>query len=145
MSLLRYWEIYDEAWELIEDLVDIGEDGRDWNFNFWLYTFMAGGSGSAGVIGAANVLVRKLRALECSYSDLSTSQRASFAPSFRRTLTSGEWAMRNRWRPLLMMAGPNMTTYRRLFLEPIEASLPDRRLSNEESCVEAGEPSLLFR
>lgn len=38
---IAFWNVYDQCWEIIEDFVDIREDGQDWNFNFWLYAAMA--------------------------------------------------------------------------------------------------------
>jgi hypothetical protein len=113
-SLLRYWEMYDEAWELIEDLVDLGEDGLDWNFNFWLYRYMADAAGECGAAGVAPVLARRLRSLVDAYSDLSADMRSSLGISFRRTLDAGNWAFRNQWRPQAMSEKRKMTTYKRL-------------------------------
>jgi hypothetical protein len=106
--------MYDEAWELIEDLVDLGEDGLDWNFNFWLYGYMAGVAGEWGASGAAPVLVRKLRSLVDAYSDLSADMRSSLGVGFRRTLDAGNWAFRNQWRPQAMSEMRRATTFKRL-------------------------------
>jgi hypothetical protein len=83
--ILRYWNLYDQCWELIEDILDIGEDGTDWNFNFWLYSFMAGGDPVASVMASCRVLWMKLAQLEDAYYRLPTEHLSVMAGSFRAT------------------------------------------------------------
>jgi hypothetical protein len=87
-KVLRYWELYDQCWELIEDVLDIGEDGTDWNFNFWLYSFMAGGRAEEGVFAARAALWRKMAELDDSYRRLPSDVSRAVADSFNSTLAA---------------------------------------------------------
>lgn len=61
---MAFWNLYDQCWELIEDVLDLDEDGGDWNFNFWLYLLMSGQAPDGGVVEVAALLERKLSELE---------------------------------------------------------------------------------
>lgn len=88
-SVLDFWASFDECGELIEDLTDIAEDGKDWNFNFWLYSYMAQGDVAQSIIGASHTLRSKLYALEDSYLRLPDVERARYATVVRRALRAG--------------------------------------------------------
>lgn len=92
--LLRYWEIYDQCWELIEDVLDIKEDGADWNFNFWLYSFMAGNDPMAGVTASCRVLWLKVAELEEAYSRLPSGLSGTLAGSLHATSLAATLARR---------------------------------------------------
>lgn len=89
-SVLDFWASYDECGELIEDLADVKEDGRDWNFNFWLYSYMAGGSVTRSIVGASQALRRKLAALEAAYLMLPDAARYNYAGVMKATLRAGQ-------------------------------------------------------
>lgn len=93
-SVLNFWMAFDECGELIEDLADITEDGRDWNFNFWLYSYMAKGDVTRSLTGASRTLRQKLAALEEAYMKLPNFDRDRFAGVLRRTLTAGAVTLR---------------------------------------------------
>jgi hypothetical protein len=88
-SVLKFWASFDECGELIEDLADITEDGKDWNFNFWLYSYMAEGDVARSIIGASHTLRRKLAALEDAYMKLPDVDRTRFANILQETLRAG--------------------------------------------------------
>ncbi len=69
----NFWSVHDQCWELIEDLQDISEDGKDWNFNFWLYTFMAGHSANDGIRVVEQLLEFKAIILENIFISLPNS------------------------------------------------------------------------
>lgn len=96
-KVIRYWEIYDQCWELIEDVLDIGEDGTDWNFNFWLYSFMAGQDVVAGFTSACSTLCRKVNELTMAYHLVPLHLSRSLAPSYTMT-TVAATAARRGWR-----------------------------------------------
>ncbi len=96
VSECRFWSLYDQCWELIEDLEDLDEDGRDWNFNFWLYLFMSGRSAPIGVDSAARLLRRKLAELEDAGNRVPTGIRSLCQAALTRTLSAGEAAERLR-------------------------------------------------
>jgi len=83
---LTFWSCYDECWELIEDLQDLDEDGHDWNFNFWLYLFMSKQPARAGVEAAAELLRRKLVALQDIYQRMSLPARYLCQAPLMKTL-----------------------------------------------------------
>jgi hypothetical protein len=90
--LLRYWEIYDQCWELIEDVLDIQEDGADWNFNFWLYSFMAGNDAMDGVVASSRALSLKLTELEEAYSRLPSGLSRTVVDSLHATSSAATLA-----------------------------------------------------
>lgn len=92
-SVYDFWRCLDECAELIEDVADIPEDGRDWNFNFWLYSYLATGNAARSVRGASHALVRRLATLEDAYRGLPLAPRYSFANVFRQTLAAGRSAL----------------------------------------------------
>jgi hypothetical protein len=87
-----FWSAHDECWELIEDLVDLKEDGADWNFNFWLYPFMAGHSGIAGVQAVSALLERKLSQLQDIFRCVPTTSRVMCQEPLARTLRAARRA-----------------------------------------------------
>lgn len=93
-SVLNFWMNFDECGELIEDLGDIAEDGRDWNFNFWLYSYMAEGNVAKSLLGASRTLGQKLAALEETYRRLPNVERDRCAGALRQTLRAGAAALR---------------------------------------------------
>jgi hypothetical protein len=94
-SLVDFWTTFDECGELIEDLADIKEDGRDWNFNFWLYTYMAKGNVTQSLIGASQTLRNRLAALEEAYSKLPNVDRDACGGALRQTLRAGAATLKN--------------------------------------------------
>jgi len=93
-SVLNFWNTFDECGELIEDLADIHEDGRDWNFNFWLYSYMATGEVSRSHATTSRTLRQKLATLEGAYAKLPNAHRRRCAGPFHQTLTAGAKALR---------------------------------------------------
>jgi hypothetical protein len=93
--VLDFWSSFDECGELTEDLADISEDGQDWNFNFWLYSYMAQGDVTRSVVAASETLRLKLSALEDAYMKLPTLERARYKEVMRHTLRNGRGALRN--------------------------------------------------
>ena len=89
-GVLDFWSCFDQCGELIEDLADITEDGRDWNFNFLLYSYMAKRDVGWSIIGASQTLRRKLLALEDAYMRLPDAERRMFASVLRHTLQVGK-------------------------------------------------------
>jgi hypothetical protein len=94
-AVLEFWNTFDECGELIEDLADITEDGKDWNFNFWLYSFMAEGDVQRSHAITSATLRRKLAALEESYANLPSEQQDRCANVFKQTLTAGCLTLKN--------------------------------------------------
>jgi len=88
-TVLDFWATFDECGELIEDLDDITEDGKDWNFNFWLYSYMAEGNVAKSIAGASQTLRDRLSALEGAFLRLPTGDRYRLANIVRRTLREG--------------------------------------------------------
>lgn len=88
----RFWCAYDECWELIEDLEDLDEDGRDWNFNFWLYPFMVGRSADEGVSAVGALLHRKVAALDEISTSLPGAVRTACRDALLRTFERAHWA-----------------------------------------------------
>jgi hypothetical protein len=95
---LRYYGIYDQCWELIEDVFDIEEDGVDWNFNFWLYAFMAGKDPKVGISAARQVLWLKVAELEEAYSRLPSQLSDAMSGSYHSTILAATLAGRCRRR-----------------------------------------------
>lgn len=93
-SVLDFWASYDECGELIEDLADVVEDGRDWNFNFWLYSYMAGGNVARSIDGASQALGAKLASLEAVYLMLPDTVRYKYADVVKTTLRAGRKTLR---------------------------------------------------
>jgi hypothetical protein len=88
-SVLNFWSCFDQCGELIEDLADVTEDGRDWNFNFWLYSYMAKRGVGESIIGASQTLRQKLSALEDAYMRLPHADRDRCASVMQQTLRAG--------------------------------------------------------
>lgn len=103
--LSRFWDLYDQCWELLEDLTDVGEDGLDWNFNFWLYAFMSGQDMLAGCLAAAITLRGKLYQLEQAYCGLPSVEQVHVTQSFRRTVSCGAWWLNRWWLPMRAIRG----------------------------------------
>jgi hypothetical protein len=81
-----FWSIYDECWELIEDISDLDEDGTDWNFNFWLYSFMAGRSATEGIEAVSALLERKISELQDIFRCIPTISQSLYAEPFDWTV-----------------------------------------------------------
>jgi len=92
-SVLDFWACFDQCGELIEDLADINEDGGDWNFNFWLYSYMAEGDVARSVIASSQILSRKLSALEEAHMNLPTVEGIRCAEVVQKTLRAGRRAL----------------------------------------------------
>lgn len=88
-STREFWSCFDQCGELIEDLADVAEDGRDWNFNFWLYSYMADRGASSAPEGASATLKRKLSALEEAYAKLPCGERQRLEGVLRDMLRAG--------------------------------------------------------
>jgi hypothetical protein len=99
-NVLRYWEIYDQCWELIEDVLDIKEDGTDWNFNFWLYRYMSGEEVTSGIDAASQTLWRKVSELETALKALPAQIAPAIVGSFHSTVLATQVA-RQSWRRVL--------------------------------------------
>jgi hypothetical protein len=83
---IAFWNIYDQCWEIIEDLVDIKEDGQDWNFNFWLYAPMAHLRTRIKIESVQDLLGRRLSDLEHVKRRLPVCAFAKCQPAFEATL-----------------------------------------------------------
>jgi hypothetical protein len=88
-----FWRRLDECAELIEDLTDIPEDCRDWNFNFWLYSFRAKGNSEESITSTSRVLGQRLDWLENSYRCMAPSERARYRRAFSYTVCAGRRAL----------------------------------------------------
>lgn len=108
---IAFWNLYDQCWELIEDLEDLDEDGKDWNFNFWLYPFMSGGSAVAGVESVAGLLRRKLVELQDAHQRLPTGSRPLYQGRLARTLSTAAAVERLRGRVLAAIAAGNVVPF----------------------------------
>jgi hypothetical protein len=84
-SELAFWSVYDQCWEIIEDLADLHEDGRDWNLNFWLYGPMAGVDPMGTIAAVRELLVRRLASLEQVVNQVPATAAGGCAAAFRRT------------------------------------------------------------
>lgn len=91
-SECHFWSVYDQCWELIEDLQDLHEDGRDWNFNFWLYSFMAGQSAEEGIGAATELLKRKVSELQAAYCRLPSASVYRYRGSLDATVLAANTA-----------------------------------------------------
>lgn len=89
-----FWQRFDECRELIEDLQDLHEDGRDWNFNFWLYWYMAGLDIERGLTYITGILRRKLHDLESAYARLGSIEQALHWGDVKRTMRDGATTLR---------------------------------------------------
>jgi hypothetical protein len=105
-----FWRSYDECWELIEDLEDLAEDGGDWNFNFWLYSFMSGGSADRGVAVVSDLLRRGLVDLQSISSRVCATPPLA-AQAVNHTLRAGDMVLRNRGRVFAAIAAGSVTPY----------------------------------
>ena len=92
-----YWSLFDECGELIEDIQDLSEDGTDWNFNFWLYTFMAGSSVLPGAFAACKILQKKLCELEIAYSKLAPSSTKLIGSEYAMITKEAIWVLDKGW------------------------------------------------
>jgi hypothetical protein len=108
---IAFWSLYDQCWELIEDFEDLDEDGKDWNFNFWLYPFRSGRSAIAGVESVAGLLRRKLVELRDVYQRLPSSAMPRYQGRLARTLSTAKTVERRRGRVFAAIAGGNVTPF----------------------------------
>lgn len=84
---IKFWSLYDQCWELLEDAIDLDEDGKDWNFNFWLYPFMMGGVTVNCVQQVTLLLQRKLHELELACQHLPSNIRPFGEKLYAHTLS----------------------------------------------------------
>jgi len=114
----RFWSIFDECGELIEDLQDLAEDVACWNFNFWLYTYMAGGPLISGALSAEDTLRQRLHQLELAYSQLSgESVQASKSP-FPKMMKAGKRTLNVEWPARLISIRSRLQRYSQVPLSP---------------------------
>ena len=112
--VINYWSLYDECWELIEDVDDLCEDGLDWNLNFWLYSFMAGHDPLVGICASARTLRNKLSLLEDAYRRLRLPDRDRLQTGYRATLSTGAQIIENQQLPMTNIASGRVVLFRDL-------------------------------
>lgn len=112
---IEFWKKYDEAGEVIEDILDIYEDGNDWNFNFWLYPYMTGSLPlmDGGEI-ARTFLRRILYELELSQVYLPGYLACSLRPFVRSMTILGNWIISGGWTSLLKATARTVKRYSEL-------------------------------
>jgi len=110
----EFWSCIDQCGELVEDLADVAEDGHDWNFNFWLYSFMASRGASLSVEGAAAALSSRLSSLEAAYARLSCSEQQELQTVLTSTFSSGRRTLRKFHSVHQLIASGSVEQYKNL-------------------------------
>lgn len=95
-GLTKFYSAVDQCNEFLEDVLDLFEDGSDWNLNLWMYEFMRGGDASEGVSATYDALRWSWRALDDTLRGVCASNYGlarlvsdSIATAIRRTDLAG--------------------------------------------------------
>jgi len=114
----RFWYLLDECGELLEDLQDLSEDVASLNFNFWLYSHMAGGSLISGALSAEDTLRQKLHQLELAYRRLSGESVRASKPTFLRMMKAGQRTLDVEWPARLISIRSRLQRYSQVLVCP---------------------------